>query len=348
MHGSALLNEGLTLVQNGCVRSRLPMQAGLATLSANRRVNLVIESSKRNACLTPPLDPSLYPASYRTSVWKGGLAIFGTMTLFCIYIFAHTDVFYRGATAPFAILCAILLLVILINTTFAKVVLYPDRIERVTLFGTKTMLRADVVKLERRRRLFSRSLYLTSKRGLFEGVLLPSGIETDAAWDAWMPAAQDAYVPTRSAMLRGSRTALAIVTLLVSLGCLIIALVVHTNVKRRATETPVTATVGNVWSEPGRGGPTYFARLIFDRKQSDGEIIHCDVPHVEIGPPIKAGTTIKVAPRSATCWEPDIICETCSQSSDALAMDMLIVAAISGLICTFLFWLTLREKNKPA
>ena len=62
------------------------------------------------------------------------------------------------------------------------------------------------------------------------------------------------------------------------------------------------------------------------------------------------GAIIKVAPRATTCWEPDVICETCAlpPPSDAFALDMLIVAAVSGLISFLLFWITLREKNKPA
>ncbi len=293
-----------------------------------RRVDTVVESAKGTFRVTTSLDPSLYPTSYRTSVWRGGLKILGVMTLFFLTVVARTDILDRGVAPSvlvFIILCALFLLLTLANVIFAQVTLYPDRIERITWFGRKSMLRADVVKLERRRRLFSRSLYLASRRGLFEGVLLPSGIEADAAWDAWMPVAEDAYVPTRSAMLRGGRIALAVMTLLLSLGCLITALVMHVDAKRRATETPVTATVAKVWTEPSRGGPTYFARLIFDRKQSDGETIHCDVPHVEIGLPMKVGAMIKVAPRATTCWEPDIICESCVGPSDALALDILLV-----------------------
>jgi hypothetical protein len=294
-----------------------------------------------------PLDPSLYPANYRTSVWKGGLKVLGGMTLFGFYILAHTHVLYRGAVAPFTVLCALFLLLILINVTFARVTLYLDHIERITLFGAKTMLRADVFKLERRRRLFFRSLYLVSRKGPFEGVLLPSGIEADAAWDAWMPVAQDDYMPTKSAMLRGGRIALAVMTLLISLGCLITALVMYVEVKRLATETPVTATVAQVRSKMYKGDLIYSVRLIFDRKQSDGNVVHCDVPDVEMGVrPTKLGEAIKVSPQNTSCFAPHIICDTCAAPSDALALDMLIVAAVSGLICFLLFWITLREKNK--
>jgi hypothetical protein len=145
------------------------------------------------------------------------------------------------------------------------------------------------------------------------------------------------------------RITVAVMTLPLSLGCLMAALVMHVDVKRLATETPVTATVAKVWSKQiGKGGPTYFARLIFDRKQSDGDIIHCDVPDVLIGPPTTVGAMIKVAPRPTTCWEPDVICETCAAPSDALALGLLIVAAVSGLICFLQFRIILREKNKPA
>ena len=145
--------------------------------------------------MTTPLDPSLYPSSYRTSVWRGGLRILGFMTLAVIGLLARSDVIERGGPRwllAFIILALLVLLVTAASVTFAKVTLYPDRIERVTWFGRKSMLRADVVKLERRRSfIIFRTSYLVSKRGLFEGILVPNGIETDAAWDAWMTVAQD-------------------------------------------------------------------------------------------------------------------------------------------------------------
>jgi hypothetical protein len=274
------------------------------------------------------------------------------MALCFLTVIGRTDILDRGVDPSglaFGILGAPFLLLTLVNVFFARVTLYPDRIERVTLFGTKTMLRADVVKLERRRRSFFRSLVLVSRKGLFEGVLLPSGIEADAAWDAWMPVAQDEDMPTKSAMLQGGRIALAVITLLVSIGCLITALIMHINVERRATETPVTAIVAQVRSAMYKGTPNYFVRLIFGRKQADGKVVHCDVPDVEMGMrPTKLGEAIKVAPRLTTCWQPDIICETCAAPSNALALDLLIVAAVSGLLCSLLFWIASRDKNKPA
>jgi len=97
-----------------------------------------------------------------------------------------------------------------------------------------------------------------------------------------------------------------------------------------------------------KGNLTYSVRLIFDRKQSDGNVVHCDVP-VDLGMrPTRLGEAIKVSPQNTSCFAPHIICDTCAAPSDALALDMLTVAVASGLICFLLFSITSREKNKPA
>ena len=134
------------------------------------------------------LDPNLYPASYRAPVWKGCLKVVGFMTLFPFLVLGRTHIVDRGV-APwvlvFTILMAIFLLLTLINAIFARVTLYPDHIERVTWFGKKSMLRADVAKLERRG-FFIKIPILVSKRDGGEGIQLPIGIKVDPAWDAWM------------------------------------------------------------------------------------------------------------------------------------------------------------------
>jgi hypothetical protein len=156
-------------------------------------------------------DPSLYPASYRTSVWRGGLRILGFMTLAVIGLFARSHIIERGGPdglLVFIILGLLFLLLTLVNVTFAKVTLYPDRIERVSWFGRKSVLRADVVRLERRRAfIIFKVPLLVSKRGLFEGIQLPTGIEPDAAWEAWMTVAQDGdAVQARDALNAGQRS----------------------------------------------------------------------------------------------------------------------------------------------
>ena len=48
---------------------------------------------------------------------------------------------------------------------------------------------------------------LVSKGGLFEGIQLPTGIEADAAWEAWMTVAQDGdAVQARDALNAGQRS----------------------------------------------------------------------------------------------------------------------------------------------
>lgn len=80
-------------------------------------------------------DPSLYPVSYRTSVWRGGMKILVIMTFTLAGILARTQI-VEGRSAPwvlvFIILVLLSFLVTIANVTFAKVTLYPDRIERVT------------------------------------------------------------------------------------------------------------------------------------------------------------------------------------------------------------------------
>lgn len=141
-------------------------------------------------------------------------------------------------------------------------------------------------------------------------------------------------------------------TFLVSLGCLLVALAVYANAKRLASETPVTATVAKVRSERGQSKGrelVYYAQLIFDRKQNDGNVIHCDVPNVFLGiQRVTVGATIMVAPRTTTCVAPDVICETCVAPSGHLALGLLIVGAVSGLICFFLVRNAVSEMQNKA
>jgi hypothetical protein len=148
----------------------------------------------------------------------------------------------------------------------------------------------------------------------------------------------------------GRRYATIATTFIFSLLFLAGAAGVHLAAKRRATETPVVATVAKLWSEKAKYGLVYHAQLIYDRKQSDGQTVHCDVPRVDLGAhPAAVGTTIEVAPRANTCWEPDVVCENCVEASDDLASGMLVIAIVSGLICSLLIWSTVRDtQNKVA
>jgi hypothetical protein len=141
------------------------------------------------------------------------------------------------------------------------------------------------------------------------------------------------------------------ITAFISLVCMVIALTVQSNANRLAVETPVVAKVAQVWSRAARGGPVYRAHLIFDRKQSDGQIVHCDVPRVDLGarPPFVGGT-IKIYPRAESCWEPDVVCETCMVPSGRIALSFLTIAVISGFcLCFFVTRRTVPDvQNKVA
>lgn len=135
-------------------------------------------------------------------------------------------------------------------------------------------------------------------------------------------------------------------SLVVSLMMLMFAASGYEKAKRVATEAPVSATVANVWSTRTKGGgQVFFAHLIFDRKLSDGEVVHCDVPKVSLGlQPAKAGGSITIYPRATSCWEPDVLCENCdSPYSNMPVRAILLVASISGLIFLFVAWRLLRD-----
>jgi hypothetical protein len=85
---------------------------------------------------------------------------------------------------------------------------------------------------------------------------------------------------------------------LICLACLVSGLAVLAKKNRLLVEIPVIATVGNVLTTPGKGGSlSYHAQLIFDRINSDGEVVHCDVKNVPLGSrSVTVGDTIKVAP----------------------------------------------------
>jgi hypothetical protein len=145
------------------------------------------------------------------------------------------------------------------------------------------------------------------------------------------------------------RVSMTVITAVGSVCFLFAALIVHQTAQRLATEPRVPAKVVKAWTQRmGKGGPVYFAHLVFERKKADGETVRCDVPYVMIGPPTTAGATITIAPRTTTCWEPDVICETCVQPSNSIAWGLLMAAVASGWICFVLVRRAVRENNQPA
>ncbi len=146
--------------------------------------------------MTVLLGSSLYPSTYRMPVWKGGLKILGIMFLYLLGVLGKTHIIDRGVSNWVLIWIAVLaigLVLIFINTFFAKITLYSDRIERQTWFSKKTMRRDDVAGMRRGGGLLglSKAILLVSKSSPYERFFLQGGLKTDAAWDAWMAIAVD-------------------------------------------------------------------------------------------------------------------------------------------------------------
>ncbi len=154
-----------------------------------------------------------------------------------------------------------------------------------------------------------------------------------------------------SAITGGTRLFAIELTIFVSLAFLVVTLATWGKAHRLATNTPVMATVAKIWSERTRSKNVvvYYAQLIFDRKQENGDTIHCDVPRVLLGQlRVAAGEAIKIAPRATSCWEPDIICETCGAPTVQLALSMLVISALSGGIGFILILRAVRASQIKA
>src|SRR4029077_4801597 len=63
---------------------------------------------------------------------------------------------------------------------------------------------------------------------------------------------------------------------------------------------------------------------------------------------LKAGDTITIAPRPNTCWEPDIICETCAPPPPHLVSVLFVISAVSGLLFSLLVWGGLHALRRHA
>jgi hypothetical protein len=140
-------------------------------------------------------------------------------------------------------------------------------------------------------------------------------------------------------------------SLIVSLTMLMVAVSVYEKAKRVATEKPVPAKVTKVWTEHGRSGRRfYYAHLIFDRKQNDGTVVHCDVPTVSLGPqPATVGGSLTIYPSNTGCWDPDVICESCDTPYPYPSLrGALAIASISGLVLVFLSWRVTHDIRRDA
>ena len=136
-------------------------------------------------------DTSLYPAAYRVPLWRGLARVTAYFSLFALAVFGRAQILRNGHSLwlmIFIVAMGALLVVVVANTVFARVVLYSDRIERITWFGKKTLKRDQVKSLRRSKRylgLIENSL-LISKVAYDESILLPNAVHEDHAWSAWM------------------------------------------------------------------------------------------------------------------------------------------------------------------
>ncbi len=135
------------------------------------------------------LDPSLYPASYRIPLLKGILRLLLPVGVFALSAVARIFT-GRGPPLLFTVLLIVVVILALGSFVFARVTLYPDRIERKSWFGKKSMPRAAVSGLEIKGSL--RTPALMSKIAGEYPFPLPIAVKTDAAWDAWMAVISDA------------------------------------------------------------------------------------------------------------------------------------------------------------
>jgi hypothetical protein len=137
------------------------------------------------------LDPSLYPAIYRASIWKGAGRVVIPLFLLILSILGRGQILrvHSFGVIIFDLVLAIGIIIIFINISFARVILYPDRIERLTWFSKKTMRRSDVKGV--RRYGLQRIPALVPKSEWDRPFQLPSSLKRDAAWDAWMTVAVD-------------------------------------------------------------------------------------------------------------------------------------------------------------
>jgi hypothetical protein len=135
------------------------------------------------------------------------------------------------------------------------------------------------------------------------------------------------------------RVATICLCLLISLSSLIAAVAAHERGLRLASDSTVIATVKNVLM--GRSGtPGEYAHLTYDRRDQDGQFVHCDVPRVHIGNiarRIAPGDLVTIAPRADSCWDPDIICDICAPTKESVQV-LSLVSVVSGVLFVVLIW----------
>jgi len=154
------------------------------------------------------------------------------------------------------------------------------------------------------------------------------------------------------ALTRDEKLSLGSYTAAASALALIFAAFIFVTKQRLSLETPANATIANVWTEghlnKSQAYTQYYARLVFDRKQSDGTIVHCDVPRVKLGANAPVSTTLKIFPRPTSCWDPDFL-DVSDLPGDRYIPISLVISLASAVLSFLLFRSVVREKEaEPA
>jgi hypothetical protein len=117
---------------------------------------------------------------------------------------------------------------------------------------------------------------------------------------------------------------------------------------RLAADERVTARVIRAWVVHGRGGGPR-ADLAYERQQND-KIVHCEIANVavgRVGRTVNTGDAITVSPRPDSCWEPDVVCETCPPEKPNMIFPLLF-SAFFAAIGVFLLKKALKKAVTPA
>ena len=149
-------------------------------------------SVQQNIASTPPaFDPSLYPATYHSSIGAGVGLVLAVTVSFLLAVFARA---HLSVNSPFGLklfILAILGMVVLtaLDSACARITLYVNRIESKTWFGKRVMLRSDIEGMRLWGQFDIPSLIY--KDNADYPFTLPKGIKEDIAWRAWMASVPD-------------------------------------------------------------------------------------------------------------------------------------------------------------
>jgi hypothetical protein len=245
----------------------------------------------------------LFPATYRATIKsqvKPLLSILG-LALFGFFGRAHLSLSSPLWLWIFAFVLLGLLLFSVLNASMCRVTLYEDRIEKKTWFGKQTMRREDVALIRPGR--FG-GFSLTHRHNSAYGVVIPAGIERDAAWNAWLssvPAANSRMAESPKNYLLLIFSGMAFVV------CFVLFLIFWAvDVKEHAVAgyAHTKARIERAWTECSKGGCYKVGEISFQREQN-GQTIAC---RATVG--LRSHSLqdiLEIAPEPDSCYRPTVL-----------------------------------------